>query len=43
MLDTCVQVTGWIVDNDESDAVTAALKIALSSRSNVDLNRPLPF
>ena len=32
MLDTCMQGTLWIGDNDESDSVTAALWISLSSR-----------
>ena len=33
MLDACARVTRWIDDNDESDAVTIALTIALFSRS----------
>ncbi|GFV72739.1 hypothetical protein TNCV_1269341 [Trichonephila clavipes] len=43
MLDTCVQATRWIVKNDESVAVTSALTISRSSRSDVALGPPLPF
>lgn len=43
LLDTCVRITRWIVDNDESSTVIAALTIALSFRSVVALSLSLLF
>ena len=44
MLDTCVQATTrWIVDNNESRAVKAALTIALSSTFTVALRSTVAY
>ena len=42
-LNSCVRATRWMVDNDESGAMTAAETIALTSRSLVALDLSLPF
>ncbi|GFT12274.1 hypothetical protein TNCV_4005301 [Trichonephila clavipes] len=43
MLDACVRTTRWIVDNNESIAVTAALTINLSSCPVMDVVGLLMF